>query len=367
MRAAGLGRIVTHLVRRRARRRHRGLRPLRRVEGRRDRADQGAGHGVVGDGVLVNVVAPRACARRCSPAWTDGLAAAIPVGRIGEPDDVAAAVAFLCSAHASYVSGEVVRAERRLVVTEAPSDGTRKPATDREPDHWVTGLDGGRPTGSTGWRSGWPRSSLDATVVFGAVNVAHLGGYARYYGGPAGRRDRPRRIPHAGGDARRGARRPRAGRRRRGARLRRARLRSQPQPAAAARRRWSRESDVGAIGHADRLQRRDRRDGRAAAGQRRRRAGRRGRHAPPDPAAQGRGRAGQGAARLRAVPGSASARSGSSPSSRGSPRSSCSRRRSRRRRTRTARRSSFSPICCPGRRPPKVCCPIHVASPRVVE
>lgn len=28
--------------------------------------------------------------------------------------------------------------------------------------------------------------SLDATVVFGATNVAHLGGYARYYGGPAG-------------------------------------------------------------------------------------------------------------------------------------------------------------------------------------
>jgi Xaa-Pro aminopeptidase len=28
--------------------------------------------------------------------------------------------------------------------------------------------------------------SLDATVVFGATNVAHLAGYARYYGGPAG-------------------------------------------------------------------------------------------------------------------------------------------------------------------------------------
>ncbi|MGZ4728384.1 MAG: SDR family oxidoreductase [Acidimicrobiales bacterium] len=29
-------------------------------------------------------------------------------GRIGETDDVAAAVTFLCSAHASYVSGEVL-------------------------------------------------------------------------------------------------------------------------------------------------------------------------------------------------------------------------------------------------------------------
>jgi Xaa-Pro aminopeptidase len=34
---------------------------------------------------------------------------------------------------------------------------------------------------------GWmQRESLDACVVFGAQNIAHLGGYARYYGGPAG-------------------------------------------------------------------------------------------------------------------------------------------------------------------------------------
>ncbi len=39
--------------------------------------------------------------------------------------------------------------------------------------------------------------SLDATVAFGAVNVAHLAGYARYYGGPAGvviGRDRSRTL-----------------------------------------------------------------------------------------------------------------------------------------------------------------------------
>ena len=39
--------------------------------------------------------------------------------------------------------------------------------------------------------------SLDATVAFGAVNAAHLGGYARYYGGPAGivvGRDRSRTL-----------------------------------------------------------------------------------------------------------------------------------------------------------------------------
>jgi 3-oxoacyl-[acyl-carrier protein] reductase len=36
------------------------------------------------------------------------LASRIPVGRLGQPDDVAAVAAFLCSAHAGYITGEVV-------------------------------------------------------------------------------------------------------------------------------------------------------------------------------------------------------------------------------------------------------------------
>jgi len=62
----------------------------------------------VRNGVLVNVVAPRAVRTPMLGGMTDGMDELVPVGRIGEPDDVAAAVAFLCSAHASYVSGEVV-------------------------------------------------------------------------------------------------------------------------------------------------------------------------------------------------------------------------------------------------------------------
>jgi NAD(P)-dependent dehydrogenase (short-subunit alcohol dehydrogenase family) len=36
------------------------------------------------------------------------LAARVPVGRLGEPDDVAACVTFLLSDHASYITGAVL-------------------------------------------------------------------------------------------------------------------------------------------------------------------------------------------------------------------------------------------------------------------
>jgi 3-oxoacyl-[acyl-carrier protein] reductase len=37
------------------------------------------------------------------------LLAAIPLGRIGSPTDVAEAVRFLCSPAASYITGQVLR------------------------------------------------------------------------------------------------------------------------------------------------------------------------------------------------------------------------------------------------------------------
>jgi 2-hydroxycyclohexanecarboxyl-CoA dehydrogenase len=62
---------------------------------------------VARDGVTVNCVAPRSIRTAMIAGLEAELEPTIPVGRLGEPDDVAAAVAFLCSAHAGYVTGEV--------------------------------------------------------------------------------------------------------------------------------------------------------------------------------------------------------------------------------------------------------------------
>ncbi|MDQ7878577.1 SDR family oxidoreductase [Microbacterium sp. LMI12-1-1.1] len=70
-------------------------------------------------GVTANAVAPgfivtdmtRATAERIGVSFEDFIAhnaAEIPVGRAGEPDDIAAAVSFFCSEEAGFVSGQVL-------------------------------------------------------------------------------------------------------------------------------------------------------------------------------------------------------------------------------------------------------------------
>ena len=59
-----------------------------------------------GQGITANAVAPALIATAMLKDIRH-LGERIPVGRVGETDDVAACVTFLCSAHAGYVTGEV--------------------------------------------------------------------------------------------------------------------------------------------------------------------------------------------------------------------------------------------------------------------
>jgi 3-oxoacyl-[acyl-carrier protein] reductase len=60
-----------------------------------------------GSGVTCNAVAP-ALIRTGMMSEISHLADRVPVGRVGEVEDVADVVAFLCSAHAGYITGEIV-------------------------------------------------------------------------------------------------------------------------------------------------------------------------------------------------------------------------------------------------------------------
>jgi 3-oxoacyl-[acyl-carrier protein] reductase len=65
-----------------------------------------------GRGVRANVVAPGYIDTRLTDVIPDelkeGMLAATPLGRFGQPEDVAGAVRFLCSDEASFITGEVV-------------------------------------------------------------------------------------------------------------------------------------------------------------------------------------------------------------------------------------------------------------------
>ncbi|MBS0433054.1 MAG: SDR family oxidoreductase [Proteobacteria bacterium] len=66
------------------------------------------------DGIRVNAVAPwyirtqRTGPALSDPEYLDEVLQRTPMGRIGEPEEVAGAVAFLCTPAASYITGEVV-------------------------------------------------------------------------------------------------------------------------------------------------------------------------------------------------------------------------------------------------------------------
>ena len=79
------------------------------------------------DGVTVNSVSPGWIATASSEP--DELEAGLhtPVGRPGSPDEVAAAVAFLCSAEASYVTGQTIVVDGGNVIQEHHGPGAQLP------------------------------------------------------------------------------------------------------------------------------------------------------------------------------------------------------------------------------------------------
>ena len=63
---------------------------------------------LAGDGITVNVVAPGPIASPMTSDFPEALVRQIPVGRLGQPDEVASAVAWLCTREAAFVTGEII-------------------------------------------------------------------------------------------------------------------------------------------------------------------------------------------------------------------------------------------------------------------
>lgn len=77
-------------------------------------------------GIRVNGIAPGLIKTPLNAAWLEARASGLPahyekkilLGRIGQPEDCAGAVAFLCSAAASYITGEIITVDGGLTVQQ---------------------------------------------------------------------------------------------------------------------------------------------------------------------------------------------------------------------------------------------------------
>ncbi|AUX32668.1 MULTISPECIES: 3-oxoacyl-ACP reductase FabG [Sorangium] len=73
-----------------------------------------------GRGITVNAVAPgfidTDMTTTISAEMKEGLTKMVPLGRTGRPEEVAAAISFLCSDEASYVTGETLRVNGGMYV-----------------------------------------------------------------------------------------------------------------------------------------------------------------------------------------------------------------------------------------------------------
>ena len=64
-----------------------------------------------GTGIRVNAVAPGVTRTGMTSAVSDELLRTVPLGRIAEPEEIAAAAVWLCSSEASYITGSVLVAD----------------------------------------------------------------------------------------------------------------------------------------------------------------------------------------------------------------------------------------------------------------
>lgn len=75
------------------------------------------------DGIRVNVVSPGPIRSRLTARFFDdpvimaSRKATIPIGRVGEPEDVAGVIAFLLGPDAAYVTGENILIDGGLVAS----------------------------------------------------------------------------------------------------------------------------------------------------------------------------------------------------------------------------------------------------------
>jgi 3-oxoacyl-[acyl-carrier protein] reductase len=71
-------------------------------------------------GITANAIAPGFISTpmtdSLTPKQVEGIAAAIPVRRFGKPEDIAAAVVFLASDEAGYVTGETIHVNGGMVM-----------------------------------------------------------------------------------------------------------------------------------------------------------------------------------------------------------------------------------------------------------